>query len=683
MAAPWEADIPVGAAPVSQPTADAGDQPVGPWANDIPVPAAAPNLPGYVANPPAVTAPPELPGMHGARVLGSNLIGGALDLAGTPGNVGNALPQLSPEEGGGEGLAGLLASMPTSAYLRGKAKELGLIDQPNQQPDGTGEQLLAAVGRGVGGTAPLGLFSGPAGVLKAGLQGGLSSLGGEAAQDLLPTKLQPAGTLAGILAGQGVGGALYGAAGRGVNALRGTGNPIVEAYDTAGVTPRLAGDVTGNPLLQGLQSIAMKAPFGGRAVEAAREGAQEFGNAFEDTAASLGSSRSLQEAGTALRKEGQAWLDNFKSDSKTAWNKVDAVIPANTPVPLPNYTAMLNDVRTQMPNAPATASKLEPSLSRDLLDALTTDTRIPPRNTGLLNASGQPIIAPAQSKPLTWQDVKAIRTQIGEHMEEPQPVGDTSYVALKRLYGSLSNDLQSAAAGQGSAAQDAFNQASALTSSGHSFIEGTLSKVMQGDKISPEQAANGALNSGNLGGTLLQSIRSQMPTGADELAAAKLRDMVQALPGRQTADMPTSATTFSTSLNQMSPEARQALFGAIEPKLSALQTVAERGKETFARYGNPSGTSGASAHLGLLTAPVAVEEAARLGHETGGLAGALAGGTLAALPYATGPVLSNLTAREGLARYLAAPVGGPGVGASRLFRAAAAGEALQPGERGR
>lgn len=545
--------------------------------------------------------------------------------------------------------------------------------------------MLAAAARGVGSTAPLALLSGPGAIAKATMQGIGSGIGGEVGQKYLPINSSPAiSALAGMAAGQGAAGAAFGAAGRGANALRGAGNPVVEAYDTAGVTPRLAGDVTGNPLLQGIQSLAMRSPFAGVATEAARKGAAEFANSIEGTAGTLGSSRTLQEAGTALQQGGKDWLTQFKKDSKGAWDKVDAAIPATTPTPLANYAQALNAVRTQMPNAPSTAATLEPSLSRDLLRSLTSDTRIPavpPRNTGLLNASGNPIImpgVPAQTKDLTWQDAKSIRTQIGERLAEPQLIGDTSQTALKRLYGALSDDLQGTAANQGSAAQDAFNQASALTRAGHGFIDGPLSQIIRGNEISPEQAAETALNSGGAGGTLLQTIRGQMPNAADELAAFKLRDMAAATPGKQTQASPTSATSFSTNLNSLSPEARVALFAGIEPKLSALQTVAERGKETYARYGNPSGTSGANQHANLALAPLAIGGAVREGHEFGGIPGAIAAGTAASLPFATGPAAANLTARELLTRYLASPTGGPGVGPSRLYRAAGAAGGLAP-----
>ncbi len=174
-----------------------------------------------------------------------------------------------------------------------------------------------------------------------------------------------------------------------------------------------------------------------------------------------------------------------------------------------------------------------------------------------------------------------------------------------------------------------------------------------------------------------------MPSAADELAAYKLRDMATATPGRATQESPLSATTFSTQLNQLSSEARTALFGAVEPKVSALQTVAERSKETMARYGNPSGTAGSLAHTALFAAPFTIAEGIRAGHDIGGMPGAIAGGVTGAAPYVAGPIAANLTAREALARYLAAPVGGPGIGQSRLYRAVGGGLALMPGESGR
>jgi hypothetical protein len=249
---------------------------------------------------------------------------------------------------------------------------------------------------------------------------------------------------------------------------------------------------------------------------------------------------------------------------------------------------------------------------------------------------------------------------------------------LKRLYGALSTDLQSTATRMGPAAQTAFDQASALTRGGHDFIERPLSQIIRGNEISPENAAKAALNSGTAGGTTLQTIRDQMPKAADELAAFKLRNMAAALPGQQTQETPVSAATFSTNLNRLSPEARQALFASIEPKLSALQTVAERGKETFARYGNPSGTGGALQHAALMSAPIAIGEGARTGYEWGGPMGGAIGAAGSTLPFLAGPAAANLTARELLTRYLAAPTGGPGVGASRLYRAAAGGGQLAP-----
>jgi hypothetical protein len=133
-------------------------------------------------------------------------------------------------------------------------------------------------------------------------------------------------------------------------------------------------------------------------------------------------------------------------------------------------------------------------------------------------------------------------------------------------------------------------------------------------------------------------------------------------------------------LNRLSPEARNALFGSYNPGLDALQTVAERGKETFQRYGNPSGTAGMTQHGGLLNAPLQITAAGYGGHEIGGMPGAIVGAGTATLPYLTGPIASNLTAREALTRYLAAPTGGPGTEMSRLFRGAGALPFVLPGQ---
>jgi hypothetical protein len=641
------------------------------------------SVPGTVTpagNGNAVVIPPERPGEHAANVAGSNLLAGALDLAGMPGSLLNAMPKLTANPNAPAGsdenqaIAQLAASggglsLPTSADLLSGAKGMGLIDQPSQQPRDTPERLLAAGARGVGGAAPLGLLGGPASLAKATIQGAASGIGGELGKVYFPISENPVvSTLAGVLAGQGAAGAMFGGLGRGVNAVRGAGNPVVEAYDAAGVTPRLAGDVTGRPLLQGLQSMAMRAPFGGRAIHAAQETAGEFANAIENTAASLGGARTLTDAGLKIQGEAHSWLQQWRAAQQAAENAVSAKVPPNTFVDVAPVNAFLTRASRDMPAMPQVGSLMTDPVFKELSAGLANDA-----------AFG---IAP-------WKDMRAWRTKVGDQLEQSVLSRDGKQEGWRQLYGAISDSLGNAATRAGAGSE--WVAANAITNQGHNFVETTLSKILNSknpgqNTISPEAAAQFALEGADNGGTRLRLLRQAMPGAADELAAYKLRDMGMATPGRQTQEMPMSATSFSTDINRLSPEARQALFGAIEPKVGALQTVAERGKDTFAKYGNPSGTAGSAQHFGLLTAPIVIGEAARGGHDIAGLAGAVAAGSAAALPYLAGPVASNLTARETLARYLAAPTGGPGLTGSRVLRAGAAWPQLQPfvpGETGR
>ena len=329
------------------------------------------------------------------------------------------------------------------------------------------------------------------------------------------------------------------------------------------------------------------------------------------------------------------WLGTFRADSQRAWGQLDLFVPKNTPVGAANYATTLATVRNAMPNAPATAETLQPALTKNLLDSLIKDT---------------------QAKSLTWQDMKAIRTRIGEKLAEPQIVGDTSYTDLKRIYGALSDDLGAAVAARGPQAQAAFDRATALTRDGHGFIENVLSRVMKGDQIAPERAAANALSGAGGGGTMLGEIRREMPQAADELAAFKLRDMGLANAGVQNAEGARfSPGTFVTDKAKLSPEAFNALF-LNDPRIGALATVGDSMKQT-ARFLNTSNTETMQAMRHALAglSPVG----ALAGGAAGGWPGAAAGWAMgAALPWATGYGAARATTSPALTALMAAPAAG-------------------------
>jgi hypothetical protein len=611
---------------------------------------------------------PQMEGAARAPALyGSALAKGGLQGLGAIGDLQGLLQRyaVDPVADYAASLMGVKPGPPTprptlgSESLVAGGKALGAVDRPDLQPQTPGERYGVAAAEGVGGMLPYaGMGSGKlaADLVRGGLQGGFGGAAGEAGADLLTNNQvfgdHPIlGRIAGNVIGALAGGKAFDAGNKVGGYLAGNTTPTLDAYRRLGIQPTLAGDVTGNPALQSVQTMAAKAPGGtGRIAAAGEKSVGQWGDALEDTASGLGNSRTLQQTGDALQTHAKDWLDQFKIDSRKAWNNVDMHIPGNTPIGATNYATALSDVRNQMPGAPATAGVLQPDKTQKLLDALLTDT---------------------QKGPLTWADMKGIRTRIGEDLANPQLVGDTSYTDLKRIYSALSKDLEGAAAARGTAAQQAFADATALTRDGHNFVETVLDRVIKGDKITPERAAGNMLSSANAGGTMLQDIRARMPGAADELAAFKLRDMGLANAGQQGATgARLSPGTFLTDRAKLSTESADALFGSdpqIAQRIADLSHVAG-GMKSTERLLNTSNTATNLGWRDAIAKLVGAVPGAFQGHAVGGVPGAIAGGLGGAgLGFAPGYLAARATSTPWLTGLLASPAAAP---ASRLGPAA-------------
>jgi hypothetical protein len=235
-----------------------------------------------------------------------------------------------------------------SAHLLAPARAVGAVDRPDLAPQNTGEKLFTAGGEAVGAAGPL-IAAGGAGVpamLRQVVQAAGSGVAGEGAAELFPNHPTLA-RLAGALLGAGVGGKVFDAGNRIAGSVAGSTSPTVQAYRNLGMSPDLAGDVTGNPALQMAQAYASRAPGGaGRIAAKSEQAIGQWGNALEDTAANLGNAKTLQEAGEAVQQNARAWLKQFGREGQRAWGNVDLQIPSTTPVALPNYAQTLMRVRT-------------------------------------------------------------------------------------------------------------------------------------------------------------------------------------------------------------------------------------------------------------------------------------------------------------------------------------------------
>lgn len=405
------------------------------------------------------------------------------------------------------------------------------------------------------------------------LAGGGASLAAQAAGSQVADWAKPAVELAAGALGAKI---ATGAANVGTRVVAGGKTPLAESFERLGIDKPLVGDVSGSPTLQTLQAYGSKAPGAvGRVVPAAQRTVGQFESAVEDTASRLGQSQTAQAAGDVLQTEARNWKDVvFPAREQAAWAPVDRAMATATVDPA-NYRQALSSLTAKLSALPETQKQLLPPKTQALLDAINVD--VPAGQT------------------MTWQQAQNLRTAIGKVMGVPEIVQSVGKDQLKAAYGGISEDMRTSAAANN--ALPAFNAANKVSTDGHAFIDGTLSKIVKAnnpaqESITPETAAKTMIGSGD---TTLQALRAEMPMAADELAAWKLRDMRLATPGKAgaTGDE-TSIDSFLTDLNRMrqaAPGGFGALYSdpAVRQRIADLATVGDAVKDT-ARLVNYSHT---------------------------------------------------------------------------------------------
>jgi hypothetical protein len=642
MAFPWESQTTPGA---TAPSASAI-----PFPYDVPPPPATPasDLPGVVQpGAQGVLVPPE------SRV--PQVIGGGLTRGLTEGTVG--LPGDIAE------LANVRPSwLPTSPQAIGW-EERNLPSLVTARPQTPGERVLAAGAEGVGSAVPLAVGGAiPAAIsgaragtgvipplvrsLAGGVeQGAAAGAGGQFGSETLG----PPGRVIGTVAGLGLGSVGLGSIGRTLGAVTGAEDPTIQAYRELGITPRLAGDVTGSPALQRLQQTAGAMPGGGRIGEAAKTSVGEFGNAVENTATKFDPAKSLQQAGTTMQGDGYRWYGEFRTAQQNAENAVDAEIPAGTRARMGGVGNAL-DATQSMPNTPNIAKVMQDPVFQQLQAALQKD--MPP--------------AGADAGTLPWGDVRAWRTKVGEKLDDSSLSRDGNQAAWNNLYGALSQALGDTATGLGGKAEAAWTKANEVTRDGAAFRDGTLNNIINSrnparNTIDPEDAASWALSAQKKGGSVLQDIRDEMPAGADALAGYSLRNMARAVPSKQlAAGEAIDPGSFLTRYNQLAPEARDALFPANHPAagdIDNLKTVSGSMKSTAQQIPNPSGSASQFAHMlpYLMLAPEGAEKGYDIGSRFGPVGSAVGTVAGAAAPFAPGWAGGQLLSRPSLTSIMAQP----------------------------
>lgn len=477
-------------------------------------------------------------------------------------------------------------------------------------------------------------------VVRSGVSAGVGGLAGEkiAQSDLVPPYLKPSvNLLVSMLAAKGAD-IPASLTAKGVNALRGNVSPEYAAFQRLGLPTSLVGTVGGGEAGQSAEAAMSRVPFASSIIRPVQQRTVDaFGNAVDRAALQLDpamTATNAQTTGESLQNSYRNWVANtFPARNQAAWAPLDQRM-AGAAVDQTPYRAALDNAANppNLASMPATQRAFSLPQARTWLDALNAD--FPP------GAS------------LTWEQARALRTRIGDAMGTPDLVSSIGMQNLRNIYGGLARGLEATAVQHGQG--QLFNNANAVTTTGHTFMENVGSKIATAnnplqESITPEQATRNLLNSGD---TTLQAVRTEIPAAADQLAAYNLRQASAAKPSQATAYDDTSTGTFLTNINRMrqnKPGGYAALYPPqVQQALDDLQTAAGR-LRTTERHLNTSGTA---EQLGWMEYLRNIAEKAGTG-EIGKTAGAVV------IPPTVGWGGGRLMTSPALTRYTAAQPAGP------------------------
>jgi hypothetical protein len=366
------------------------------------------------------------------------------------------------------------------------------------------------------------------------------------------------------------------ALGAGVNAARqavtGPTRANLAMFRKAGVEPSV-GMATGNKFFQGLENLLSKFP-----------GATGILSKFrDDIQAGLGrtvkSGVSAEEAGRAIER-GITGKGGFLEETSAQWKILDGKVaakvkPGTTIMPSETVKA-LDELTAPVQGAEKTTGALANPRLAQMKEDLTADLA---QNNGRISFEG----------------LRALRTRVGSMLEN-SIVSGVPGGELKKLYASLSRDLEAAATAGG--ARSEFLRQQAYWAARMGRVERVLDRVV-GNNKNPEDIFRAFMpKDPNQSSTALATIRSLPPGDRRIVSQAVVDRLGRATPGRQDeyGDL-FSSKTFLTNWAKLSPKVKNTLFP--DPKMRAnLDAVAKaadnlsKGSEAFA---NPSGTAGSFA----------------------------------------------------------------------------------------
>lgn len=214
------------------------------------------------------------------------------------------------------------------------------------------------------------------------------------------------------------------------------------------------------------------------------------------------------------------------------------------------------------------------------------------------------------AKGLTYEGVKGLRTRIGEMLKNPSVLpADVSKAELKRIYGSLTDDLRAAVENAGGPVAVKTWEAANDLASQVAKRRQDLAKIIGKSGDAPaEQVFNKLAAMASSGsradiGLLTKARKAMPPADWQEVASGIVANLGRDAQKNWTPDR------FVTAWGKLSDNGKQLLFDpATRRALDDISTISTRIKDIGNRFGNPSGSGNRVGWLaaggGLLADPL-------------------------------------------------------------------------------
>lgn len=510
--------------------------------------------------------------------------------------------------------------------------------QPSDEP----MRMLGQGIEGAVGSAPFALL--PGGALPALAGGGLGGIAGEgAAATAKAAGLGDTGQTVARIAG-----GLLGSLGGGVSASKVAAStaPGVARLADAGITsltPDLL-DKFANTSLANAATLKGYLPFSQAPINAASANAVgQYSTAMGSLADQIGPAVSPTAIGTQVQGSISNWLNDFKNQAAQKYSTAEASVPTGTTITPTNTLDQLGlqaGSKGKLVMQPTTAVQqtMVPPQLADLRDAFLSD--------GTAN--------------LSYTDLKALRSDVGNRLTNAAIISDPSQGALKQLYGSLSDDLRTAVAKGGQPALDAFDNANKFYADGLNTIQTRIGNLAK-DGVTPEAVYSQLTTPLAKGATRLTDLyNSGVITDSDLGLIA--RQQISKL--GQTADGAWSPTQFFNNYSKMqanAPETGKLLFSqGLSPDTAAqfdnLASIAGKLQNTETAAGQMNAGAAQKSGLRFLLSKVGDSVPGLVVGGAASKAGAVAGGAAGVAGLGASYALGRLFTSQPFLRFLSKPV---------------------------